>query len=470
MRLYTFSVIGAMRRFLKGCRCPLGEWVVCQKARFDHLTGQRFHLISLGCVKNTVDSENLIAELCRRGHLWEANPDRADWILVNTCGFIADARAESVRTLVAALARKSDRPRLRIAAFGCMVKKFEQELREALPELDLVFPFFSRDALLDAFPRVRRRGPVCHDGATRRLMPVHIGTLKVAEGCNNNCAYCMIPGIRGPLVSRALDDVVAEARALVDRGARELMLVAQDTTRFGVDRDGHCRLPELVTALAKLPEVVWIRLQYLHPARLTPALERAIFDCPKVVPYFDVPFQHTSDRILSLMGRGVTRRELIALLGRLRRRRGAVIRTTLMVGFPGETDDDFEAMLAFIEQHPIDRLGAFAFSNEPGTPAARIVPKVPVRLKRERLDRLMTLQQLLAAERQERMLGRRLPVMVDGHDEHGLYGRTAGDAPEVDNVVRLRYDEQVVPGTLVEARVVESAPYELVADIVRRLT
>lgn len=423
-----------------------------------------FHLISLGCVKNTVDSEKVIAELVSRGHRFVADPAAADWILINTCGFINDAREESVRVIVEALRRKNDRPSLRVGAFGCMVRRCEREIREALPELDVLFTFLEPDSLAREFPVVTNvtrssRGQAGCGGGGRRLLPAHLGTLKIAEGCDNRCAYCTIPSIRGPLVSRPLVEVVEEARDLVAGGARELILVAQDTTRYGEDLTGHCQLPGLVTALGQLPSVHWIRLQYLHPVRLSPELEAAIFDQPKVVPYFDVPFQHVSDRILALMGRGVVAADLRRLVRRLRRRPGAVIRTTFIVGFPGEYEQDFEELLDFIERVPIDRVGAFTWSNEAGTPAARITPKVPRAVRQERLDRLMTLQQLLAGERQQRLVGRTVEVMVDSVAESGMIGRTAGDAPDVDNVVRLGYDGRVSPGTVVMARIETADPY-----------
>lgn len=439
----------------------------------------KFHVVSLGCAKNTADSERLIHELESCGGFWVPDPAQADLLLLNTCGFIQDAKEESLREIMRLVQLRAAHPRLRLIVFGCLVKRYRQELHKDIPEVDLFLEFIEPAEIPRLFFSGNDKGPrkasktTC-DGtagpeclAPPRLTPPHIGILKVAEGCDNRCAYCAIPDIRGPFRSRSLNDIREDLDRLIGGGAREISVVAQDPTRFGEDTSGSCQLPEVCRIIGERPEVSWIRLHYLHPARLSAELLDRLFHAPKVLPYFDIPFQHVSDPVLEGMGRHVTNRDLLRLLGHIRRRwRRAVVRTTFLVGFPGETEEDFSRLLAFLELHPLDRVGAFAYSPEDGTPAATRCRQVPVRTKSRRLDELMTLQQVLAAERnQRRWVGKRTQIMVDEIKGNEASGRTFGDAWQVDNLTHIRYDGSFSPGDLLTVRILEADAYDLQAEL-----
>ncbi|NLI75190.1 MAG: 30S ribosomal protein S12 methylthiotransferase RimO [Candidatus Riflebacteria bacterium] len=424
----------------------------------------KFHLISLGCPKNTVDSEGVAAELTRLGMTWVPGPEAADLVLLNTCGFIKDAKEESLRHVFRLLDLKRQRPRLQVAVFGCLVQRYRDDLRRDIPEIDHLFTFFDRASLAGLVQGIRLRAGQSHPEKPRRrfLTPAHLGFLKIAEGCDNRCSYCTIPDIRGPFRPRPLGEIMEDARTLAATGAREISIIAQDTARYGVAQGDPALLLELVRQVGELPTVRWIRLHYLHPRHLDGPFLEALFRLPKVVPYFDIPFQHVSDRILALMNRGVTGKDLARLVGRIRRTfRRAVIRTTFIVGFPGETEDDFQELLQFIERHPIDRLGAFPYSPEEGTPAFKIRPRISKAEKTRRLDELMTLQQLLNFEKNQHKIDNVTEILIDGVGPDGIIGRTYGDAFEVDNSVLLPYDSTVAPGDFLRVRITGAEAYDL---------
>lgn len=432
----------------------------------------KFHLVSLGCPKNTADSEVVAADLSRRGLVWVSSADEADLIMVNTCGFIKDAKEESLRTIMRVLSLKEERPELRVAVFGCMVKRYRDEIAKEIPEIDLLFEFFSGcelDGLISQVtetPHPHKAGLNTWVASSRRFTPPHIGFLKIAEGCSNHCAYCAIPGIRGPFHSRPFAEVIRDAERLAATGAKEINIVAQDTTRFGTDSGGACRLPELVANVGAIPGIEWIRLHYLHPARLTPELIDALFCLPRLVPYFDIPFQHASDRMLTLMNRGTDSRHLVSLLGHIRRNwRKATIRTTFIVGFPGETEEDFSRLIQFVQAHPIDRVGAFPYSAEDGTPALKIKPRIPKPEKVRRLDELMTLQQVLSAERNQKLVGSSHKVMVDSIENDIITARLPGDAWEVDNTVTCPAKTGITPGDILKVRIVSADAYDFTAEV-----
>jgi len=431
----------------------------------------KFHLISLGCAKNTADSELVAADLSKRGLVWVSSPDEADLIMINTCGFIKDAKEESLRTIMRVLALKEERPELRVAAFGCMVKRYHDEIAKEIPEIDILFEFFSGcelDSLLAKVtetPAPRKTGLNTWVASARRFTPPHIGFLKVAEGCSNRCAYCAIPNIRGPFHSRPLAEVLRDAESLAATGAREINVVAQDTTRFGTDHGGACQLPALAEKLGAIPGIEWVRLHYLHPARLTTELIDTLFRLPKVVPYFDIPFQHASDRMLALMNRQTDRHHIVSLLGHIRRTfRKATIRTTFIVGFPGETEDDFQQLIEFVQAHPIDRVGAFPYSSEEGTPATKIRPRISKQEKTRRLDELMTLQQVLSADRNQKQVGTLHHAIVDDIESGIAHARLPGDAWEVDNTVTVPVSSRVTPGDIIKIRILSADAYDFTAE------
>jgi ribosomal protein S12 methylthiotransferase len=427
----------------------------------------KFHLISLGCSKNTADSEQLANQLVNMGCQWSSSPTEADLILINTCGFIKDAKTESLKTIFEASQFKNKSPRTKLCVFGCLVKRYYKEIKEQVPEIDYLYTFINEDNMRELI-RAPISGQIISDQCKswRFFTPPHIGILKIAEGCSNRCAYCAIPDIRGPFHSRPEKEILDDARKLVDSGAIELSVVAQDITRFGTDiSSGNCRLPELLYKLGRIEGLSWIRLHYMHPKGLTTDLIDRIFTLPKVLPYFDIPFQHFSDRMLRLMKRNTSPGHIVKLIGHIRKKfRLSAIRTTFIVGFPGENEEDFQTLRDFIEMHPIDRVGAFAYSTEENTPAAMIIPKVPTKVKLQRLDRLMTLQQLLAQERNRKLIGKTTDLIIDSCDKNEALGRTFWDSYEIDNLTRINHSPTPLkPGQIIRARIVDADAYDFKA-------
>lgn len=432
----------------------------------------KFHLISLGCSKNTADSEAIANRFFLRGWQWVDIPEDADLLLINTCGFIRDAKEESINTIIKALGCKSKNPKLKVTAFGCLVKRYHKELYRDIPELDYLFEFLSDDNIdfLTQLSNSKKTTPteIDYSKSWRFFTPPHIGILKIAEGCSNLCTYCAIPGIRGPFFSRNFGEIIEDAIRLADSGATELSIVAQDTTRFGTDEGNKCQLPELIKELSGIEKIKWLRLHYMHPKGLSEALIDKVFSIAKVLPYFDIPFQHFSDRMLRLMNRKTSPQHIIKLIRHIRKNfRASAIRTTFIVGFPGENEEDFQQLIDFIERFPLDRVGAFAYSTEEGTAAAGIVPKVPAAVKQARLDQLMTLQQLLIEERNRRLVGKKVDLIVDRLDEDGnAFCRTVWDAYEVDNTTVLEnIGKKVQPGQIVKAKIWFADAYDFKAAL-----
>ena len=434
----------------------------------------RFTLLTLGCDKNTVDSERYVAQLTDCGAEFTADLDEAEVIVVNTCGFIDAAKKESIDALVEAGRLKDAGSCRAVVGVGCMVQRHKEELIEALPEIDLFLGSSEVDRLI---PELRERGliedvPVIHPG-TRIFTGdlAHVRYLKVSEGCDHGCAFCAIPLMRGHHRSFRLVDLVQEAQLLEAQGAIEINLVAQDLAHYGRDvRDGN-GLPELLTALLAETSIPWLRLLYVYSAGLTPKLLELMAREPRVLPYLDMPIQHGSDDILKRMRRperGATIRE------RVRRIREIVpdvaIRTTCIVGFPGETDDDFERLLNFLEEMQFERVGAFTYSPQEGTHAATRPDDVPEAAKRERLERLVELQRLITADRYERRVGRVARAIVDRvHDSRAAEARTFWQADDIDGITRLSVDgAAIAPGSLVDVaveRVLDD--YDFEASLVR---
>jgi ribosomal protein S12 methylthiotransferase len=416
-------------------------------------------VVTLGCDKNTVDSERYLAQLADRGAEPTGEPTDADVILVNTCGFIDAAKQESIDALVQAGRLKNEGHCRALIAVGCMVQRHEQELREALPEVDLFLGAANVDRLI---PELAAMGliddrPVVHPGV--RLFAgelPHVRYLKISEGCDHGCAFCAIPLMRGRHRSFALGEVVREAQLLEAQGAREINLVAQDLAHYGRDlRGAAVGLPDLLEAILRETSVPWMRLLYLYSAGLTPRLLDLMAREPRLLPYLDMPIQHGSDEVLRRMRRPERRHTLRDKLARIRAAVPDVaIRTTCVVGFPGETDADFDALLAFLEEMQFDRAGAFAYSPQQGTRAAEMVDDVPDALKRERLERLLELQRQITVDRAERQIGRTVRAIVDRVADDGtVQGRALWQADEVDGVTHIDGEARLRPGTLADVTI-----------------
>ncbi len=437
-----------------------------------------YALISLGCVKNLVDTERMAGLLQRDGYRMVSEPHGADFVVINTCGFIGDARKESLG-VIEEMVQLKRQGRLRgVIVAGCLAQRDRDALLEALPGIDQLIGVFAREEIAEAADRMMgglgeqrtifRPAPTrpLDDGNRLRITPRHLAFLKIAEGCNRLCSFCTIPSIRGPYASKPIDQVVAEAEQLAADGVRELVLVAQDTSFYGLDLYGGVRLAELLGRLDQVEGLAWIRLMYLYPMHVTEPLIDVLTSSEKVLPYLDLPLQHINDELLRRMQRRVSRAQTQRLLDRLRQRIDRlVLRTTLMVGFPGETDEQFEELLQFVGRRRFERLGVFAYSDEPGTPAADLDGKVSEEVKQSRRDRLLSVQQEIAFEHQAAQVGRRMDVLIDGDipgEKNAHVGRTYADAPEVDGVVYVT-GENLSPGRIVPCEIVATRGYDLIA-------
>jgi len=444
----------------------------------------RFHLVTLGCDKNTVDSERYIAELVAQGAQPAASAGEADLIVINTCGFIDAAKEESIEAIVEATRFKSSGNCRMVAAVGCMVERHSDELRNALPEVDLFLGTRETDRLIS---EVSARGllndppSLVHPGVRLYTGELpHVRYLKISEGCDHGCAFCAIPLMRGRHRSFSLDDVVREAQLIELQGAREVNLVAQDLAHYGRDvRDGR-GLPDLLTALVEETGIPWFRLLYIYSAGLTPRMLELIAREPRIVRYLDIPMQHASDAVLERMRRperqARQREKLRAIRDAIP---GVAIRSTVIVGFPGETDDDFQQLLAFLEEVRLDRVGVFTYSAQEGTRAFDLPDDVPDELKRERLERVTEVQRLVTGERYEEHIGNTVAAIVDQVLPDGrIQARTQGQADDIDGVAWLqgrmsdvggRTGDVLQPGDLVELRLDAVVnDYDFEATLVRR--
>jgi len=437
-----------------------------------------FALVSLGCAKNLIDSERMAGLLHRRGYRMVPDPEEADFVVVNTCGFIGDAREESLAAIREMLDAKARGQLKGLIVAGCMAERDREALLVDNPGIDQLVGVFGREEIADAADRLiggsDRGRTIFHpvpsrplpDGDRMRLTPRHLAFLKIAEGCNRACSFCTIPRMRGPYSSKPIEQVVAEAEELAADGTRELIVIAQDTSAYGLDIYGEPRLAELLARLEEVDGLAWIRLMYLYPMHVTEELIEVIGSSGKVLPYLDLPLQHINDDILRCMRRKVGRAETEQILELLRRRIDSlVLRTTMMTGFPGETEEQFQELLQFVAEQRFERLGAFAYSNEPGTAAENLDGQVPDEVKNERRQRLLAAQQEIAFAWGNERVGSRMEIIIDRdmpEQPDAYVGRSTADAPEVDGVVYVT-GANLAPGRIVACEIVAARGYDLVA-------
>ncbi|MEM7049697.1 MAG: 30S ribosomal protein S12 methylthiotransferase RimO [Acidobacteriota bacterium] len=436
----------------------------------------RVGMISLGCPKNLVDSEVMLGELSKAGYEVVADAEQAETVIVNTCGFIEEAKQESVEAILEMAEAKKDGATQRLLVAGCMVNRYGEELSSSVPEID---GFISLDQIREvgrvvqiggAAPPPTPSHQVFDHTAPRLLTTRGYAYLKVAEGCNNPCTFCAIPSWRGRFRSRTIESLVSEARQLEEGGLSELCLIAQDTTRYGEDLDlGRHGLARLVEALLAETSIPWIRFLYAYPTTLDVELLKLMGSEPRFASYVDMPLQHSHPEILRAMRRGGSARRYLRQLEKARELAPDIfLRTTFIVGFPGETEAHFEDLVDFVREARFDHLGAFAYSPEPGTPSAELGGRVPGQVARRRYERLLEAQQPIALESRRRLVGRRLEVLVEGvHEEtdHLLVGRHHGQAPEIDGRVLIN-DGLAAAGRLVEVEISEAFADDLVGHIV----
>jgi ribosomal protein S12 methylthiotransferase len=438
--------------------------------------------ISLGCDKNLVDSEKMLGLLQDKGYTIVEDEAIADAIIVNTCCFIHDAKEESIETILEmAEWKKQGEHRLLLAA-GCLAQRYEQEIIKEIPEVDAVIGttgYTQIAEILDQlFSHKEKSGIICCpsiDLLTPSLADKRVATggysacLKIAEGCNKRCSYCIIPSLRGNYRSFPMEDLLEEARRLAASGVKELILVAQETTVYGVDCYGKKALPELLTKLCQIDGLAWIRILYCYPEEITDELIDVIRREPKICHYLDIPIQHSEDRILKSMGRRTGKDELNKLIIKLREQiPDIVLRTTLITGFPGETEEEAEAMLDFVKESAFDRLGVFTYSAEEGTKAALMDHQVPEEVKVLRRDRIMELAQDISREKESERVGSIMDVLIEGYlyEEDVYIGRTYMDAPGVDGNVFVRAQEELISGDIVPVLITGSAEYDLMGDVI----
>jgi ribosomal protein S12 methylthiotransferase len=449
--------------------------------------------VSLGCPKNTVDSERMLGKLTQDGFALTPEADGADVVVVNTCGFIEPARQESLAVVRQMLELKRQGRVGAVVVAGCLAERQRERLLDEVPEVDQIVGVFGREEIVAVLDRATnphphllsrkagrgeqgvaeqrslfRPAPVraLEDTARLRITPRHYAYLKISEGCDRLCTFCAIPQMRGKHVTKPIEEVVREARELAADGVRELIIVAQDTTYYGLDLYGRTRLAELVRELDRVDGIEWIRVLYCYPEHFSDELIGVLASAPKVIPYLDMPLQHINDRMLKRMQRRVTRASTEELLARLRAAiPNLALRTTFITGFPGETESEFVELLEFIQSARFERCGVFTYSLEPDTPAARLPEHLPEELKAERRDRLMAAQQHVAFDWSLRQVGREIDVVVDGPDPEmasHVIARGHADAPEIDAVVRVK-GKNLRPGDFVRAKVTAADGYDLVA-------
>ncbi len=428
------------------------------------------HVVTLGCPKNTVDSERMIGLLQANGYRISAVPADADVVIVNTCGFIRPAKEESIEAVMAAQRwRHAGRCRAVIVT-GCLATRYRRELEQELPEADQILTIAQEAAIVEHVDQALGAPPRARVAvaAPARLTPRHWAYLRVADGCDRRCAFCAIPAIRGPQRSEPLERLVARAEALAADGVRELVLVAQDSLRYGVDLYGRPRLIALLERLAAVPGIQWLRLMYTHPGSWSDELLDFFASCPRLCAYVDLPLQHIADPVLRRMGRATTRRRIEALLERLRHRLPrAGLRSTFIVGFPGETEAQFEELLDFVAAARFDHAAGFLYSPEEGTAAARLADDVPAAAKEDRYARLTQVQEQVSADINAALVGTRHRVLVDEEDrEAGVwYARMERDAPEIDGAVVIEGGQTAV-GSFAEVEITAGFAYERHARLV----
>lgn len=446
------------------------------------LVTMKILFVSLGCDKNLVDTENMLGMLAQKGYEFTDDETECEIVIVNTCCFIGDAKEESINTLLEMAQLKQDGQVKALIATGCLAQRYHQEIREEIPEVDAIVGTTATMDIVEAVEKAVKANVQGEENVflrsleeetpslTNRVVTTggHFAYLRIAEGCNKRCTYCIIPKLRGNYRSIPMEKLIEEATVLGQKGVRELILVAQETTLYGQDLYGRKMLPELLRKLAEIPDIYWIRILYCYPEEITDELIQVMKEEPKVCHYLDIPIQHASDTVLKRMGRRTDQNQLREMIGKLRREIPDIcLRTTLIAGFPGETEEDHEIAMEFVDEMEFDRLGVFPYSLEEETPAALMEDQIPEEQKIEWQQDIMELQQEIAFEKAESMVGTVLTVMVEGKiaDEDAYVTRTYRDAPNVDGYLFLNTTATLMTGDFVKVLVTDSNEYDLIGEI-----
>ena len=438
-------------------------------------------MTNLGCPKNEVDGESMASLLCAKGYQMTEEKERADVLILNTCGFIDSAKEESIDEIFNLISMKNKDEKKKIIVSGCLAQRYPEELWKNIPEIDGLLgigDIFEINKLCSSILEGKRlclvSSPEKNNGRRtikRKVQNRPYAYIKIADGCDNHCSYCAIPSIRGKFRSKRTEGILKEARQLVDYGVKEINLVAQDTTLYGTDIYGEKKLPQLLYLLSEIPKLRWIRLLYTHPAHFSDELIEQVASNPKVCKYVDLPLQHICDEILTQMNRRVKRRDVEQLIFKLREKiPGLTLRTSLIVGFPGEKKKHFEELVEFVEETRFDKLGAFPYSREEETPAYNFKGQLSSKLKHQRLDQLMFAQQKIVFEENKSKIGKTLTVLIEAKskESNGYFlGRSQAEAPEVDGVILVKGNSLKI-GEFVKVRIVDYCGYDLLGDIFRK--
>lgn len=439
----------------------------------------RVGMVSLGCSKNQVDAERMLYKIQKAGYQLIEDAALADIAIINTCGFIESAKQEAIETIFEFVALKNEGRIKKIVVTGCLSERYREEVSELIPESDAVVGIGCNEDIVSVLEKIMdgERVEAFDDKEKLSLTGGRVLTtlsftsyLKIAEGCDNRCSYCAIPDIRGRFRSVPMENLLDEARKLVGEGVRELNVIAQDTTRYGIDLYGKYMLPELLTELCKIEELKWIRILYCYPERITDELLDVMAKEDKIVKYIDLPIQHCDDAILKAMHRQGTEASLREVIKKIRDRvEGVVIRTTLITGFPGETEEQFGRLAEFVNEMEFDRLGCFPYSEEEGTPAAEMDCQVDEEVREHRAEIIMEQQSVIAEKKNNALIGKTLEVVTEGFDRYGecWFGRSAADAPEIDGKIFFTApDKKPFPGCFVKVRIDDVLDYDLIGEIV----
>ena len=435
--------------------------------------------ISLGCDKNLVDSEVMLGLLAQKGHTITSDEQDADAVVINTCCFIHDAKEESIQTILEMAALKEQGLKALIVT-GCLAQRYKEEILQEIPEIDAVLGTTSYASIVDAVEEAAaghaysRYDPIDYlpdnSGVERMITTgTYMAYMKIAEGCDKCCTYCVIPKIRGSYRSVPMPELLAEAKRLAEEGVKELVLVAQETTVYGMDLYGEKTLPKLLKELCKIEGLKWIRLMYCYPEEITNDLIRVMREEEKICHYIDMPIQHSSDMVLKRMGRRTNQAQIREAIRKLREAMpDIIIRTSLISGFPGETQEQHEDLYCFLNEMELDRVGVFTYSQEENTPAAAFEDQVPEEIKEQRRDELMLLQQEISYEQDEKLIGTEMEVLVEGYlfEDDVYVGRTYRDAPKVDGSVFIRAEEEIISGDFVKVKITGAQEYDLIGDVI----
>ncbi|MDI3534140.1 MAG: ribosomal protein methylthiotransferase [Thermosediminibacterales bacterium] len=436
--------------------------------------------ISLGCDKNLIDSEIMLGLLQKEGFSFTRDPKDAQILVVNTCGFIEDAKQESIDTIFELINYKKLDKNKKIIVTGCLAQRYKDELLDQIGEIDALIGTMNYTEIVNVIKQcingkhglnlTELQNEFCYPENLPRVStaPKHTVYIKVAEGCNNRCTYCVIPLLRGSYKSRHLENILNEIRRFANSGAKEIILIAQDTTQYGIDLYGEYKLPELIESASKISGVEWIRLLYCYPQYISEELINTILNNDKICRYLDIPLQHINNDILKKMGRKTTKTQIKNLIAKLRKKiPGIVLRTTFIVGFPGETEEEFEELLDFVREVEFDKLGVFSYSQEGGTPAALMPLQVSKSEKIKRYNKLMKLQKDISRKKNENLCGKTFKVLVEGFDDEKnmYYGRTYRDAPEIDGEIFVKSDKKIKIGSFVHAKIIKGLDYDLIGEV-----